>query len=136
LVREQRIAKDVVGYALPLITGGSQLVVWATGYADTEIERLEQALLRELDDLRSVEADEVLRAVALTDSALVHAIERVAERADLLSMFETLFGNAGRLNTEMERIREVTPDRVREFAQRRLGEANRAVLSYVPEETS
>jgi zinc protease len=135
LVRERRIAKDVVGYALPLITGGSQLVVWATGYADTDIERLEESLLGELDELVSVTEDEVRRAVALTDTAFVRAVERVAERADLLSMFETLFGDAGRLNAEMERIRAVTPAGVRTFAEQRLGEANRAVLSYVPEET-
>jgi predicted Zn-dependent peptidase len=136
LVRERRIAKDVVGYALPLITGGSKLVVWATGYADTDIDDLEEALLRELDDLDSVTEAEVTRAVALTDTAFVRAVERVSERADLLSMFETLFDDAGRLNDEMERIRAVTPVGVREFAARRLGEGNRAVLSYVPEQTS
>jgi len=136
LVREQRVAKDVVGYAFPLITGGSQLMVWATGYPDTEVERLEEAILGELDSLDSIEDREVERAVALTDTALVRAVERVEERADLLSMFETVFGDAGRLNSEMDRIRAVTVDRVKAFARERLGEDNRAILSYVPEEAS
>jgi len=136
LVRERKIAKDVVGYAFPLITGGSQLMVWATGYPETDVDRLEEAIVGELDALDSVDDGEVERAVALTDTALVRAVERVEERADLLSMFETIFDDAGRLNSEMERIRAVTAERVRGFAERRLGEDNRAVLSYVPEGTS
>ena len=53
-----------------------------------------------LDGLASVDADEVERAVALTDTALVRAVERVEERADLLSMFERLM-ESGKLLSRM-----------------------------------
>jgi predicted Zn-dependent peptidase len=136
LVREQRIARDVVSYAFPLVGGVSQLLTWATGYPNTDVEALEDALLAELDGLESVDDREVERAVAMSETSLVRAVERVEERADLLSMLETIFDDPHRLNTEMERIRAVTSERVRELAAERLGPDNRAVLSYVPTEVS
>ena len=59
-------------------------------------------------------------------------VERVGTRADLLSMFETIFGDPARLNSELERIRAVTPERLRGFARDFLDEDNRAVLLYEP----
>ena len=51
LVRERRVAKDVVSYAFPLLTGASMLLVWATGYPGTSIAELEEALNGELEGL-------------------------------------------------------------------------------------
>jgi hypothetical protein len=47
-------------------------------------------------------------------------------------MYETLFSDAGRINTEVERIRSVSVADVRELAEARFGEGNRAVLWYLP----
>jgi hypothetical protein len=47
-------------------------------------------------------------------------------------MYETLFADAGRINTEIERIRGVSVADVRDLADARLGEDNRAVLWYLP----
>ena len=49
-------------------------------------------------------------------------------------MYTQLFDEPERINTEVDRIRAVTPARVREFAARFLGTDNRAVLTYVPNE--
>jgi predicted Zn-dependent peptidase len=134
LVREQKIARDVVTYAFPLVTGQSIVLVWATGYPGTTVEELEEALVREMDGLATVEEGEVERSVAMMETRLVRTLERVQERADLLSMFTTWFDDPERLNGEMARIRAVTPDDVRAFAAERLGEDNRAIVAYVPEE--
>jgi len=133
LVRERKVAKDVVAYAFPLLTGASMLLVWVTGYADTPAERLEQALADELEALSDVEDAEIERAIAVTETDLVRSLERVGERADLLSMFELYFDDPGRLNRELDRLRAVTSEDVRRFAAERLGADNRAVLTYVPE---
>jgi len=133
LVRERRIATSVVTYAFPLLTGASMLLVWATGFPGGDPAALEQAMSEELDALTSVEQSEIDRAIALTETDLVLTLERVAERADLLSMFELYFGEPGRLNSELDRLREVTLDQIRTFAGERLGTDNRAVLTYVPE---
>ena len=133
LVRERRIAKDTVSYAFPLLTGASMLLVWATGYPGASHEELERALAEELEDLTNVTAEEVERAIAVTETDLVLAIEGVGERADLLSMFELYFGDPGRLNREIDRLRQVTPEQIRTFAEERLGPDNRAVVVYEPE---
>ena len=132
LVRERRLAKDVVTYAFPLLTGRAMFLVWATGYPGTEATRLEEALVEELDALAAVSEGEVARAIALTETQLVRSLEKVATRADLLSMFELFFDDPSRLDSEMERLRAVTPADLRSLARSSLGDDNRVVLSYEP----
>jgi predicted Zn-dependent peptidase len=134
LVRERRVAKDVVTFAFPLLTGASMLLTWATGYPHVTLDALEEALLESVQGLADVQDEEVERAVALAETQTLEMVERVATRADLLSMFEMHFGDPARVNTELERIRAVTPARLRAFARTFLGEDNRAVLLYEPVE--
>ncbi|MBW3533765.1 MAG: insulinase family protein [Gemmatimonadetes bacterium] len=132
LVRERRVAKDAAAFVFPLVSGAAMLLVRATGYAHVTVETLERAVLEQLDALEDASGKEVERAVAVTETRLVRTLERVGERADLLSMFTTFFDDPERLNGEMDRIRAVTPGEIRAFAGSRLGADNRAVLSYVP----
>ncbi len=136
LVRERRVASSVVTYVYPLITGAGMFLTWATGLPDTDPETLETALAEEIDALAEAEDHEVERAIALTETDLVHALERMGERADLLSMFEMYFADPERLNHELDRLRSVTSADVRAYARQRLGPANRAVLIYEPEASS
>ena len=132
LVRERRVAKGVVTYAFPLLTGASMLLAWATGYPGASSEELEVALAEELEGLVEAEDHEVRRAIALTETDLVRGLERVSERADSLSMFELYFDDPDRLNRALDRLCAVTVEDVRAFARERLGPDNRAVLIYEP----
>jgi len=136
LVRDQRIAKDVVSYAFPLVTGAAILLVWATGYPGVTPEALEAALVGEFDRLKTVEQSEVDRAIALMETRFVKEVEQVGERADLISMYEMFFGEPSRINDEIDRLRAVTLDDLRGFVDDHLGPDNRAVLTYVPEAAS
>jgi len=133
LVRTRRAATSVVTYAFPLLTGASMLLVWATGFPESDPDELEAAVIEELDALAGVEQHEIDRAIALTETDLVRTLERVAERADLLSMFELYFDDPGRINRELDRLRAVSLEEIRRFVAERLGSSNRAVLTYVPE---
>ena len=133
LVRERRVAKDVTSFVLPLTSGAGMLLAWATGFPEGDPAELEAALVAESEGLASVTDQEIERAVALTETALVRQIEQVGERADLVSMFDQLFDDPARLNSELERLRAVTPADVSAFVERFLGADNRAVLTYVPE---
>jgi predicted Zn-dependent peptidase len=133
LVRERRIAKGVVTYVYPLLSGASMLLVWATGYPGTDPADLEKAISEELADLANAQQSEIDRAIALVETDLVRSLERVAERADLLSMFDLFFDDPGRLNTELDRLRAVGLDQVHAFTHERLGEDNRAVVVFEPE---
>jgi predicted Zn-dependent peptidase len=136
LVREQRVAKDVVSYAFPLLSGASMLLVWGTGYEGASVVQLEEAMAAELEGLTDAEPHEVERAIAVTATDLVRSLERAGDRADLLSMFELYFDDPGRLNHELDRLRAVSARDVRNFAAERLGPDNRAVVSYEPEVAS
>jgi predicted Zn-dependent peptidase len=132
LVRERRVAKDVMSFVFPLTSGAGMLLVWATGFPDADPEMLEAALLAEVEALASVTEQEIQRAVALTETSLVRQLEQVGERADLVSMFDQLFDDPERLNGELDRLRAVSPADVSSFAESFLGADNRAILTYVP----
>jgi zinc protease len=133
LVREQKVAKDVAGYVFPVDTGVAMYVVWATGLPGTSPETLEAALLTEFGALGTVGQEEVDRAVALEETRVLTDLEEVSERADLLSMFEHYFEDPGRLQREVDRLREVSPSQVQDFAAEYLGDENRVLVTYVPE---
>jgi zinc protease len=107
-------------------------LAWATGFPGGDPCELEAALAAEIEGLSSVTDQEIERAVALTETALVQQLQHVGERADLLSMFDQVFDDPGRLNGELERLRAVTPADVSKLVDGFLGAENRAVLTYVP----
>src|SRR5690606_26728089 len=101
------------------------------GRSAAEIER---GITEQFERLRDVEDADVERAVSLLAAERLNELQRLDERADQLSMYTQLFDDPERINTEVDRIRAVTPQLVRDFAARYLGTDNRAVLTYVPRE--
>ncbi len=132
LVREKRLARDVATFAFPLVTGGSVLMVWVTGFPEGDVGVLEAAAGEELEALSGVTDAEVERARTLAAAREVRGMEHLDHRADLVSMYTTIFDDPDRLNTTLARVRGVETGQVRDFARDFLGADNRAVLAYVP----
>jgi predicted Zn-dependent peptidase len=132
LVREKRVAKDVLAYLFPLQTSASLLLFWITGYPGAHPDDLEKALIEEIEDLGSVDQKEMDRAVAMTETHILRNIQQTGSRADLLSMFDQTFDDPARLNTEVDRVRAVTRAQVQDFGAEFLGSDNRAFLTYLP----
>jgi zinc protease len=132
LVRERRVAQDVVAYAFPIVVGASMLGFWTTALPDVETDALEAAFTEELAALRRVSQADVDRALRIMEVNHRRELQRVDERADQLSMFATLFDDPGRINTELDRMKRVDATRVRAFAEHFLVPENRTVLHYVP----
>jgi predicted Zn-dependent peptidase len=132
LVRDRQLAQEVMAFAFPIVVSASMLVIVATARPGVPQETFETALLDELAAMRDVSDDDVTRAVNLLEARQLIDLQRMEERADQLSMYETLFDDAGRINTEVERIRGVRTDQVRALAEDRFGADNRALLWYVP----
>ena len=128
-----RLAKSVSCHALPLVTGAAIFLVVATGYPGADVDDLEAALARALDDATTVNADEFARAVAGWETRTLRSLQRVETRADYLSMYATLFGSAARLNDDLDRIRRVSAEEARSWARDYLHEENRVFVRYVPE---
>ena len=133
LVRERRLAQDVVAFAFPIVVGAAMFVTWATARPGVDIDDLDLALAEEISALAEVSRDEVTRAVRLIEAQQLDGLQRVDERADQLSMFTCLFDDPGRINTELDRIRAVTAADVRRIADRHLGAEHTATLVYVPQ---
>ena len=132
LVREQRIAQDVAAYAFPIVVGGAMLVLWTTAKPGVDPDVLERALDEQVAALAGTESAEIDRAVHMLELDRLEELQRVGERADQLSMFESLFGDPGLINSELDRYRAVTAESVRAFARRALVSGNSGTIVYVP----
>jgi zinc protease len=66
------------------------------------------------------------------ESNFISTNSTVAGIAESLANYETYFGDANLINTEIERYRKVTPADVQNVAKKYLVKENRVVLYYVP----
>jgi len=131
-VVRRRVAKSASCHVLPLTSGATIFLTVATGYPDTDVNELEAAVTRELDEAADIMDAEVSRAVIGEETRMLRALQQAETRADLLSMYATHFGSAARLNEDLLRLRRVAPQEVREWAGRHLHPDNRVVVRYIP----
>ena len=134
LVREREIASEATAFTFDLSKGADLLVLDVTGRPEVLGESIEGAVADIVDGMRTdgVTTDEVERAVALIETALVTSMQSAGERADKLSLFATYFGDPSLVNDQVDRYRAVTAEQVSAMARARFGEDNRASLLYVP----
>ncbi|MHB8673027.1 MAG: M16 family metallopeptidase [Candidatus Limnocylindrales bacterium] len=134
LVRDERVAQDVVMFSLGFIGGASVAAGWATVRPGVAIERVEALFIEELERLgrEPVTADELARARALVETDELGALQRVEERADRLAMYATLFDDPDLINRMLGRFLAVTPDAIQAAAADVFRSDNRVVLTYVP----
>lgn len=139
LVRGRELAQDVGLGAYEWIGGAALGMGWATARNEGELEALEAAYHDGIAGLAKEPPteEEMIRARATVERDELEALQRVAERADRLSMYATLFDRPGMLNDRLPSLLAVTPEQIREVTEAILVPAeNRVVLSYVPEESA
>jgi predicted Zn-dependent peptidase len=134
LVREREIASEATAFTFDLSKGADLMVLDVTGRPEVPGDSIEAAVANIVDGMRTdgVTTDEVERAVALIETALVTSMQSAGERADKLSLFATYFGDPSLVNDQVDRYRAVTAEQVSALARARFGEDNRASLLYVP----
>jgi predicted Zn-dependent peptidase len=136
LVRERQLAQDVTVFPFPIVGGASMFTMWATARPGVEPADLEAAMVAEVDRLTAdgpAEA-ELERVRNLHAAAVESSLERVAERADRLSMYTCLFDEPERITTEVSRYLAVGPDRIRQALAEVLRADNRLSLTFLPGE--
>ncbi|HET7030745.1 MAG TPA: pitrilysin family protein [Candidatus Limnocylindrales bacterium] len=135
LVRDERTAQDVALVALGFVGGASICVGWATVRPGVPVERVESALLEELDRLgrEPISDDELARARALIETEELGGLSRVEERADRLSMYATLFDDPDLINQMLPRYLAVSAEDIRAVSAEVFREDNRVILTYLPE---
>lgn len=134
LVRELRVAQDVVLFMLPLVEGASVLAGWATVRPDSDAAAVEAALRDELWRFTQepVTVDELARAHALIESGELAALGRVEEVADRLAMYATLFDRPELVNEQLSRYLAVDAPAIQRVMADVVRPDNVAVLTYVP----
>ncbi len=137
LVREKQLAQDVAVFVFPMVGGAAILSAWATARPGVGHESLEAALLAEIDVLATdgPTPEELERVRNLHHAGSAAALERIAERADRLSMYTCLFDEPDWINEEIAQYESVDAGRVREFLATYTAARNRLVLTYVPAES-
>ena len=138
LVRDREIASEATAFTFDLAKGADLLIADVTARPGISAELLESEVVREIDRIRAqgVSGEEVERAIALLETALVSALQSAGDRADKLSMFATYFDDPALVNEQTERYQRVTATHVNALARDLLGEDNRASLLYVPADSS
>jgi zinc protease len=134
LVRDERVAQDVVAFVLGFIGGASIAAGWATVRPGVPVERVEEIYEEELERLgrELITDDELARARALIETEELGALQRVEERADRLAMYATLFDDPDRINVQLDRYLSVTAEQIRDVAALVFRPENRVVMTYVP----
>jgi zinc protease len=134
LVREQRLAQEVGAFLWPNVGGASVFLVSATARPGGGHQQLEAALLAEVDRLapEGPDANQLERVRNLHTSHIERSLERVAGRADRLSMYACLFDEPERVNAEVASYHAVDAGRIQAAVAECLRPDNRVVLTYVP----
>ena len=122
LVYERQIAREVNARFDAMEIAG-ELRLDATVAAGASVSEVEQGLLAEVDRLarQAPEPQEVQRAVNRLEAGYTRQLQSIGGfggRADLLNYFQVFAGDAGRVNSDVERYLAVTPEDVRRVAQR------------------
>jgi predicted Zn-dependent peptidase len=134
LVREERLAQDVALFSMGLVAGASVTAGWATARPGVDLEQLETAYWEELQRMgrEPVSEDELARAKALTEADELGALQSVAEKADRLSMYATLFDDPAMVNNILPRYLSTTAEQIQAVCREVYTADNRVVLTYVP----
>ncbi|MEU1685800.1 pitrilysin family protein [Micromonospora sp. NPDC005707] len=136
----ERIAQpDLVGaYGVDLAHAPAPLIATATARPGVSADRLRDGLAEVVDELATVPvtAAELDRAKALLSTMWWRQMSTVDGRADTLGRYATQFGDPNSAGERLPAWLAVTAEQIAEQASELLGAADRATLTYQPEETS
>ena len=137
LVYDQKIAQSVEAHQSSH-TLGSQFEVVVTARPGVSLDKLEAAIDKELEKVRTtpVSEAELLRAKNLMEAGFVSALQSVRERASLLAGYEIDKGTPDYVEKDLDRYRAATTKDVENVAAKYLGKDARVVLRVVPKGAS
>ncbi len=133
IVYRERAAQAVSAYALGLELPGI-LVFRATAQPQRSSEEAERMLFEELEAFcdKGVTDMELGKARNMLEASFVRELSGIQSRADMLNAYRTLSGDASLVNSEIDRIRAVTPSDILRVARERLTPRNSTVLHALP----
>jgi predicted Zn-dependent peptidase len=134
LVHEKQIAQDVAAYIIPTEASGMMLLQ-ATAREGVSIETIENAIDEEIAKIAGggISEDELTRARNRAEIEHAHHVENYDERADIIGMMTTYFGDAQIVNGWLAPYENATVDDLTRIAAQYLVPENRATSLFVPQ---
>jgi zinc protease len=114
--------------------------VQATARPGTPLEDIERVIGEEIARLAKdgPTVEELDRARTKHESAFISGLERIGGfggKADILNQYNVFLGDPGKLEADLQRFRQLTPEAVRASVARWLDTPKRAVLRFRPEQS-
>ncbi len=128
---QQALAAAAIPYTLE---DAGLFITYALPNMGNSVSKLESSMDSIINDLKVnlVGEHEFQKVKNQIESDFVQKNESMAGIAESLANYETYFGDANLINTEIERFRKVTREDLQNVAKKYLNKDNRVVLTYVP----
>ncbi|HAK00421.1 MAG TPA: peptidase M16 [Bacteroidales bacterium] len=135
LVDEDKLAMSIQAIPLGLEDPGLK-IIFGLPNMGVEMKALEAGVQKQIDRVRNelITEREFQKLRNQVESTLVNANTTIARRATTLANNHLLFGDAGRINTELDRYMAVTREDILRVAQEYLKTEYRVVLYYLPKQ--
>jgi len=133
IVDEQQKGLAVYSFPFPLADPGLYIVFGITNMG-VEASELENAINEQITKFinEGISEREFQKARNMAETNFVTSNARMSTIADNLAEYHIFHGDAGLINTEIERYMSVTPDDIVRVAKEYLRNDNRVVLYYLP----
>jgi len=133
LVYEQKLAQSVEAVQASGAVG-SRFIVSVVARPQVSLDRLEAAVDKELDRLRKTKVtdEELRRAQNGVETNFVSRLQSVRVRASLLNEYQTVLGDPGFAQKDLDRYRKATADALKTTAASVLLPDARVILRVVP----
>ncbi len=133
LVNKSQLALQAGSFPYALEDAGL-FITYALPNMGNSVEALESSMDSIMNDLKVtlVGEKEFQKVKNQIESEFVQKNESMAGIAESLANYETYFGDANLINTEIEKFRKVTREDLQAVAKKYLNKDNRVVLTYVP----
>ncbi|MDR6782919.1 zinc protease [Pedobacter africanus] len=131
LLKEQQLFSDIHAYITSSIDEGL-FIIEGKLVEGVNMERAEAAIWTELDKLRAepVTEAEITKVKNKSESIMVFAEMNLLDKAMNLAYYE-LLGDAGGLNTEIDKYLAVSPERIQQAAKTTFVKAQCSTLYYL-----
>ncbi len=131
LVVDQQAAYSVSPYPVFLEMAGA-FGIFVIGNRGEEINHLDELVNREIERVRKdgVTPRELQKAINQKTAEIASSLSRMRDRAELLADYHVFYGDASRVNNEIERYRKVTTNEIRAAAEKYLDPNRLFVLHY------
>lgn len=133
IVDKQQKALAVIAAPFVLEDGGVFLL-YAISNMGVETADLENAIDEQIEGVKAngITQQDFEKLLAQVENQIINSYASVAGIADALAQAKTFYGDANRVNTQLEEISRVTREDIQRVANKYLDQKGRVVLYYLP----